>query len=421
MTAILPGSTLGILGGGQLGRMTAMAARSLGYHLAALDPDPSCAARFVVESCITAGFDDVPAAARAGAAEPTSSPWRLRRSPSTPLRAVQQLVPMRPGAGGPLHHPGPRPAEGLARRPRLPGGPLPEGGQRGGGAGRGTGLGRQAYVKSTRGGYDGRGQAVVHTEADVPAAWASLGGGPVVVEQALALAPELSVLVARRPSGEARSYAPALNHHVQGILEWSVLPGPLPGRAVPGCRGNHHRHRRGRWAWRACWWPSSSCTEDGQLLVNELAPRPHNTFHTTEVACATSQFEQVTRAVCDLPLGSTEVLRPGGHRQPPRGLVAEAGAAALRRCPVHPRRHRAPVRQAPGTPRAEDGPLVRHCHHARGGAAQGAGGATAPGTRDDLRPPAPRGRCQATTGRPLAVGVRTGCAFGFSSGAKASR
>jgi 5-(carboxyamino)imidazole ribonucleotide synthase len=171
-------------------------------------------------------------------------------------------------------------------------------------------LGGKAYVKSSRGGYDGRGQAVVRAEAEVPGAWASLGGGPVVVEQALALRQEMSVLVARRPSGDARTYPPALNHHVHGVLEWSVLPGPFPKELSARAEEITTSIAEGLGV-EGLLVAEFFCTEDGELLVNELAPRPHNTFHTTEVACATSQFEQVTRAVCDLPLGSTDVLRPG--------------------------------------------------------------------------------------------------------------
>ena len=117
------------------------------------------------------------------------------------------------------------------------------------------------------------------------------------------------MLVARRPSGEARTYPPALNHHVNGILEWSVLPGPFPGLSA---RAEEMTTAiAAQLGVEGLLVAEFFCTEEGELLVNELAPRPHNTFHTTEVACATSQFEQVTRAVCDLPLGSTEVLRPG--------------------------------------------------------------------------------------------------------------
>jgi len=309
MSAILPGATVGILGGGQLGRMTAMAARSLGYHLAVLDPDPSCAARFVVEHCVTAGFDDV-AAARDLARRSQVVTVEIEKVAIEALRAVAEVVPMRPG---------PEVLFVVQDRARqkdwlgahgFPVGPYRKAANERELEEAVAALGGRAYVKSTRGGYDGRGQALVGAPAEAAGAWSTLGGGPVVVERALALRQELSVLVARRPSGEARTYPPALNHHVHGILEWSVLPGPFP----PEVAARAEEITRGIAAGLGVegllvaefFW-----TEGGELFVNELAPRPHNTFHTTEVACATSQFEQVTRAVCDLPLGSTEVLRPG--------------------------------------------------------------------------------------------------------------
>jgi 5-(carboxyamino)imidazole ribonucleotide synthase len=309
MSAILPGGTLGILGGGQLGRMTAMAARSLGYHLAALDPDPSCAARFVVESCITAGFDDVEAA-RELARQSQVVTVEIEKVAVEALRAVQELVPMRPGPEVLFTiQDRARQKDWLSAR-GFPVGPYRKAASEAELLLAVRALGGKAYVKSARGGYDGRGQVVVNAEAEAKAAWAALGAAPVVVEQALALRQELSVLVARRPSGEARTYPPALNHHVHGILEWSVLPGPFP-KALSARAEEMTTAIAVALGVEGLLVAEFFCTEEGELLVNELAPRPHNSFHTTEVACATSQFEQVTRAVCDLPLGSTDVLRPG--------------------------------------------------------------------------------------------------------------
>jgi 5-(carboxyamino)imidazole ribonucleotide synthase len=309
MSVILPGATIGILGGGQLGRMTAMAARSLGYHLAALDPDPSCAARFVVEHCITAGFDDV-AAARELARRSQVVTVEIEKIAVDALRAVQELVPMRPGPEVLfVIQDRARQKDWLAER-GFPVGPYRKASTEVELLEAVRALGGKVYAKSTRGGYDGRGQAVIRSEAEVPAAWASLGYGPVVVEKALALRRELSVLVARRPSGEARTYPPALNHHVNGILEWSVLPGPVEPDVSARAEAITTEIAVGLGV-EGLLVAEFFATEAGELLVNELAPRPHNTFHSTEVACATSQFEQVTRAVCDLPLGSTEVLQPG--------------------------------------------------------------------------------------------------------------
>ncbi|HTI65887.1 MAG TPA: ATP-grasp domain-containing protein, partial [Gemmatimonadaceae bacterium] len=129
-------------------------------------------------------------------------------------------------------------------------------------------------------------------------------------EQALHLAAELSVMVARRPSGETRVYPPALNFHERQILAWSVIPAPLPddvaSRAEAIARGIADA-----FALEGILAVELFLLDDDTLLVNELAPRPHNSFHETEVACSTSQFEQLVRAVCDLPLGDTRVLRPG--------------------------------------------------------------------------------------------------------------
>ncbi len=135
------------------------------------------------------------------------------------------------------------------------------------------------------------------------------------------------MLVARRPSGESRTYAPALNHHVKGILEWSVLPGPLP-HPVANTAESIARDIAVALGVEGLLVVEFFLTRAGELLVNELAPRPHNTFHTTEVACATSQFEQLTRAVCDLPLGLDGDPPAGGDREPPRRPV---GGRALRR------------------------------------------------------------------------------------------
>jgi 5-(carboxyamino)imidazole ribonucleotide synthase len=174
-------------------------------------------------------------------------------------------------------------------------------------------LGR-SIVKSTSGGYDGRGQVRVGSVQETVDAWVILGERPCLVEQFLDIEVELSMLVARRPATGAAPpqvavFPPARNHHEQGILDWSTLPAPADAGTV-------------REAAEVATGVASTLgiegllavelfvTRDGALLVNELAPRPHNTFHSTERGCATSQFEQLVRAVCDLPLGSTEVLTP---------------------------------------------------------------------------------------------------------------
>lgn len=307
-SAILPGATLGILGGGQLGRMTALAARTLGYAVHCLDPDPDCPARPVVERCITARFDDDFAAADL-ARHCSVVTLEIEQVSLASLDAALRYAPVRPSASvlSTIQDRG-RQKQWLADN-GFPLGPWrrvdsPEALT----AALGT-LGWGAFVKRCTGGYDGRGQAQLRDPSEAEAVWALLGSSPCVVEQGLTLERELSVLVARSPSGEIAVYPPALNHHEQRVLAWSVLPGALP----PAVQREAEAIARGvadALRVEGILVIELFLTADGRLLVNELAPRPHNSFHSTELACATSQFEQLVRAACDLPLGSTEVLRP---------------------------------------------------------------------------------------------------------------
>ncbi len=308
MSAILPGATLGILGGGQLGRMTAMAARPLGYHVHVLDPDASCAARFVVERCITANFDDDFAAADL-ARHCAVVTLEIEKISAASMNAVVRYAPARPG-GGVLaiiqdrgrqrqwlaRHGFPTVDWRLAESVEALAAAIAE-------------LGPGCFVKSCTGGYDGRGQARPASPADAASVWAALGAGPCVVERAVELAAELSVLVARTPSGRVAVHPVAQNHHVAQVLAWSVIPAPLPAETLRDAeeiaRGVADAlHIEGLLV------VELFLDHDGKLRVNELAPRPHNSFHATEVGCVTSQFEQAVRAVCDLPLGSTEIVRP---------------------------------------------------------------------------------------------------------------
>lgn len=306
---IAPGATIGIFGGGQLGRMTAMAARSLGYHIVSLDPDPSCAARFVVDRVMTASFDDV-AAAEALAKQCHVATIEIEKVATAALDAAAKYVPVRPGSSV-LHI-----IQNRARQKHwlekngFPIAPFAEVTSAETAVSAGAVLaGRKGFLKVSNGGYDGRGQERVSGAADVARGYASLGGEACVLERAIDLEAELSVLVARRPSGECAVYPAALNHHVEGILHWSVMPGPLPDKA----KAQAHEIALGiaqKLEVEGLLVVEFFWTKEHTLLVNELAPRPHNSFHTTEVACLTSQFEQNVRAVCDLPLGATDITRP---------------------------------------------------------------------------------------------------------------
>ena len=304
---IPPGRTIGILGGGQLGRMMAMAARSLGYGVHALDPDPACAARGVVDNCLTASFSDELAAA-----------WFARgcdvvtleiEKVSIPvLEAAAKYAPVRPGSSvlGMVQDRARQ--KGWLAAHGLPLGPWRAVDGDAALQAAVAELGGHAFVKSCTGGYDGRGQVQVNDEATARSAWAALGSGPCVVEKALRLDAELSVMVARRPSGETVVFPPALNHHEERILAWSVMPGPLPERVVGRAMELAHTIASGLELEGLL--AIEMFLVGDEVLVNELAPRPHNSFHATERACVTSQFEQGVRAVCDLPLGSTAIVRP---------------------------------------------------------------------------------------------------------------
>jgi 5-(carboxyamino)imidazole ribonucleotide synthase len=305
---IRPGATIGILGGGQLGRMTAMAARTLGYNVHILDPDANCAASAVADRVVAARFDDADAASE------------LARHCDVVTLEIEQISP--PALDAVARHAPLRPSKAIveviqdrARQKRwLADHGLPLGPYREVGSVEDLGAAFDAlgplFVKARHGGYDGRSQARVQQRGDVAAAWEALAGRGAIAEQALDLEAELSVMVARRPSGETKVFPPALNVHERQILAWSVLPAPLPS-AIAAQAIDLARRIGDAFALEGILAVEMFLTTDGTLLVNELAPRPHNSFHETEVACSTSQFEQLVRAVCDLPLGTTDALRPG--------------------------------------------------------------------------------------------------------------
>ena len=308
MTAVLPGATIGILGGGQLGRMMTVAARTLGYHVIVLDPDPRCAASAVADRVIAARFDDCAAAAELARASDVVT-IEIEKIAYHALEAAAEHAPLRPGAHV-LHvvQDRGRQKEWLVAH-GFPVGPYWRAASQGELEAAMREAGDGAFVKSCTGGYDGRGQLRAGPAVRAAEAWRALGAAPCVVERALELEQEISVLVARRPGGETAVYAPSRNHHDHGVLDWAVIPATVPDavaeRAVTIARGiAESLDVVGLLV------AELFLTRDGTLTVNELAPRPHNSFHHTELTVLTSQFEQAVRAVCDLPLGATDVVRP---------------------------------------------------------------------------------------------------------------
>jgi 5-(carboxyamino)imidazole ribonucleotide synthase len=313
VSIVLPGGLLAILGGGQLGRMTAMAARTMGYRVRVMDPEPACPASFIADETIVGRWDDV-AAARRLATGADAVTLEIEQIGVDALSAVAQIAPLRPGVE-PIRIIQDKTLQKTWLADKgFPVGPFRVTHSEAELHEAVAALGGRVFLKIGRGGYDGRGQARIGldapaTEEAITAAWQSIGAHAAVVEQALDLECEISVMAARNPSGEVRSFPAARNHHENQILAWSVLPAGVPpmlelkAEALAaaiieqlGLEG------------MLC--VEIFVTRQGELLVNELAPRPHNSYHQSERGCVTSQFEQAVRTTCNLPLGDTSLITP---------------------------------------------------------------------------------------------------------------
>jgi 5-(carboxyamino)imidazole ribonucleotide synthase len=301
---ILPGATVGVLGGGQLGRMFALRARAMGYRVVVLDPDPASPAGLVADvhlraaytdaraldqlasSCaaVTTEFENVPAAtlerlARATQVRPPVEAVAIAQDRIAEKSFLQEagfatarFRPVR--SAGELE-----PALAAVRLPAL--------------------------LKTSRLGYDGKGQATVTDAASAAAAFAALGQVPCVLEERLELETELSVVLARGADGEVAAFPVGENRHRDGILETTVVPARVPeeARALAAAVAE-------RMHYVGVLGVELFVAGGGQLFVNEMAPRPHNSGHYTMDACVVDQFEQQLRALCDLPLGEPRLLSP---------------------------------------------------------------------------------------------------------------
>jgi 5-(carboxyamino)imidazole ribonucleotide synthase len=311
---ILPGATIGIFGGGQLGRMTAMAARGMGYRIMVLDPDPACPARFVVDGCIEAGWDDSREAANLARGCDVVTLEIEQISPAS-MEAAASYAPVRPGGAMLAVIQDRIEQKDWLRRNGFPVGEYRAVRSLGELRDAVTALGGRCFCKSATGGYDGRGQGKVgfvagaSVEDEVRGAWEALGERAGVAEKAVDLEKEISVLVARAPSGEVKVYPAALNHHEEQILAWSVIPATISSAMMEEARVIAESIAD-TFQLEGVLAVEMFCTKDGKLLVNELAPRPHNSYHASVRACVTGQFEQLVRAICDLPLGDVDLVQP---------------------------------------------------------------------------------------------------------------
>lgn len=329
--SIPPGGTIGILGGGQLGRMTAMAAARLGYRTVVFDPDPEPPAADVAAGHVRAAYDDLAAlAAFAARVDVVTLEWE-----NVPVAALERLAghrPVRP-APGILAVTQDRLAEkrfvaglGIATAPFLAVDDV---------AGLEVALaelGPDALLKTRRLGYDGKGQVRLGPGSAPAEAIASIGEAAAILEGFVAFERELSVITARCPSGAIRSYPPVENRHAEQILIETIAPAELPAAVAAAAVATAERIARAL-GLEGLLAVEMFLTTDGRLLVNELAPRPHNSGHWSLDACAVSQFEQLVRAICDVPLGDPTPTSPAimqnllGHAVDAwPALLAEPGA-----------------------------------------------------------------------------------------------
>jgi 5-(carboxyamino)imidazole ribonucleotide synthase len=305
---ILPGATVGVLGGGQLGRMFTLQAHTMGYRVVVLDPDSRSPAGAVADRHIQAPYDDPQALADLSASCGAIT-TEFENVPAAALEALSRSALVRPPVeavattqdriaekGFLYSHGFPTARFQPVRDPRellpaLAGVPLP------------------ALLKTSRLGYDGKGQALVETEADAARAFERFGGVPCVLEERVALECELSVVLARGADGDVATFPVAENQHRNGILETSVVPARIAeGLAREAC-GLATRVAEAM-AYVGVLGVEMFVASGGKLLVNEMAPRPHNSGHYTIDACSADQFEQQLRTLCGLPLARPWLMSP---------------------------------------------------------------------------------------------------------------
>ncbi|HWU85902.1 MAG TPA: 5-(carboxyamino)imidazole ribonucleotide synthase [Kofleriaceae bacterium] len=333
---LTPGATIGVLGGGQLGRMMALVARQMGYRIVVLDPSPRCPTAQVADGFVVGALDDLDAA-RHLARQVDVITLDTEHVPADLLAELETLVPVRPGAAV-LRTIQDRLVQkqfldriGLPQAAWAPVGDLEEltaaiGADEPGRGGHAVArIGRPAILKIRRAGYDGKGQVRIDAEPDRagpetpqaadrarsqddPAAQlARLRGQPAVLEEVVRFEREISVILARGQGGAHRIYPIAENVHRRHVLHTTRAPAPMP---------EAQRRRAEEMAVTvadALGHVGVMAVEmfelaDGRLLVNEIAPRTHNSGHYTYGACATSQFEQHVRAICGLVLGDPRPL-----------------------------------------------------------------------------------------------------------------
>ncbi|KAB2308645.1 5-(carboxyamino)imidazole ribonucleotide synthase [Betaproteobacteria bacterium SCN2] len=304
---ILPGATLGILGGGQLGRMFTIAARTMGYKVMVLDPDPQSPAGQMADVHLQAGYDDHGALKKMSEACAAVT-TEFENVPADSLIELSRTCRVSPGADAVAIVQDRSREKTWLRENGFPTAPFALVNAEADLEAAAKVTGFPAILKVSRFGYDGKGQYRVATMEELRSAFAELEGNACVLEGFVTLDCEVSVVLARGDAGECRTWTVGENRHENGILDVSIVPARVTAKIAHDAilSAVEISSRLGYVGVMAV----EFFVSGGHVLVNEIAPRPHNSGHYTLDACVTDQFEQQVRALCGLPLGDTRLLSP---------------------------------------------------------------------------------------------------------------
>jgi 5-(carboxyamino)imidazole ribonucleotide synthase len=305
---IQPGATLGLLGGGQLGRMFTQAAQRMGFEVVVLDPDPLSPAGRIATRHLHAAYTDEVALGDLGRSVGAVT-TEFENVPAASLAFLRDFCPVRPGPAAVQVTQDRLAEKTFARAQGLETAPFAPVETEGDAAAAFAEIGPPALLKTAQLGYDGKGQSTVTSAEEALQAFQRFGRQPCVLERRLQLELEVSVVLARGEDGHIVTYPVAENRHVNGILDTTVVPARISEGLAQEARA-----AAGTLA-AAMEYVGTMAVEffvvsGGRLLVNEMAPRPHNSGHFSLDACATDQFEQQVRALAGLPLGDTTLLAP---------------------------------------------------------------------------------------------------------------
>jgi len=305
---IVPGATIGVLGSGQLGRMLAIAAREMGYRIRTLSPDQDSPTGQIADVEVVASYDDLDAV-RAFAKQVDVVTFEFENVPSATADAAAEHAHVRPD-GHILHVTQQRAREkSFLARHGFPVTPFADVRTNVDLATAVDRFGSNAILKTASFGYDGKGQYRVRSLEEAAAAWAAMSQQEAILEQFIPFEREVSMIGARGAAGWSVAFGLIENVHRNHILDTSVYPARVDP-AVERKAAEIIRELCETFALVGVLCVEFFVTSSGELLINELAPRPHNSGHLTIDACVTSQFEQHVRAICGLPPGAIDLLRP---------------------------------------------------------------------------------------------------------------